>query len=34
MAWDGRDHTGQSVPSGVYFVQAADGTRQQVVKAR
>ncbi len=34
VTWDGRDKTGAVVPPGVYFIQAADGTRQQVIKAR
>ena len=34
MAWDGRDASGRLCPPGVYFIQAADGARQQVVKAR
>jgi hypothetical protein len=34
VAWNGLDQSGASVPPGVYFIQAAGGTRQQVIKAR
>ncbi len=34
VAWNGLDQACTPTPPGVYFVQAADGTRQQVVKAR
>ncbi|HTW91747.1 MAG TPA: metallophosphoesterase [bacterium] len=34
LIWDGRDQVGAIVPPGVYFVRAADGVRQQIVKVR
>jgi hypothetical protein len=34
IRWDGADSIGRPVPAGVYFVQAEDGHRIKVVKAR
>ena len=29
VRWDGRDGTGQDLPSGIYFIRLTDGDRQQ-----
>jgi DNA-binding beta-propeller fold protein YncE len=34
IRWDGKDLAGRPVPAGVYFVQAEDGHRTKLVRAR
>ena len=34
IRWDGKDLAGRPVPAGIYFVQAGDGHRTKLVKAR